>query len=148
MEELKIEELLSEYSEKAKSLMSDEGKVEEVLSAAEERLKEIPTVGEKVAQLPLMFSMIRSYITKEYTEVSPKVVVSMVGAFLYLIKGKDLIPDKIPVLGLVDDVAVIALAFKLNENELNAYKAWRDEKANIVSRDVEEAVTEVIDSED
>ena len=148
MEELKIEELLSEYSEKAKSLMSDEGKVEEVLSAAEERLKEIPTVGEKVAQLPLMFSMIRSYITKEYTEVSPKVVVSMVGAFLYLIKGKDLIPDKIPVLGLVDDVAVIALAFKLNENELNAYKAWRDEKANVVSRDVEEAVTEVIDSED
>ena len=148
MEELKIEELLSEYSEKAKSLMSDEGKVEEVLSAAEERLKEIPTIGEKVAQLPLMFSMIRSYITKEYTEVSPKVVVSMVGAFLYLIKGKDLIPDKIPVLGLVDDVAVIALAFKLNENELNAYKAWRDEKANVVSRDVEEAVTEVIDSED
>ena len=148
MEELKIEELLSEYSEKAKSLMSDEGKVEEVLSAAEERLKEIPTIGEKVAQLPLMFSMIRSYITKEYTEVSPKVVVSMVGAFLYLIKGKDLIPDKIPVLGLVDDVAVIALAFKLNENELNAYKAWRDEKANVVSRDVEEAVTEVVDSED
>ena len=127
MEELKIEELLSEYSEKAKSLMSDEGKVEEVLSAAEERLKEIPTVGEKVAQLPLMFSMIRSYITKEYTEVSPKVVVSMVGAFLYLIKGKDLIPDKIPVLGLVDDVAVIALAFKLNENELNAYSQWRSD---------------------
>ena len=147
MEEIKIEELLGQYSEKAKDLLSDEGKVEEVLNAAEAKLKEIPNVGDQIAKLPLMFSMIRSYVTKEYTEVSPKVVASVAGAFLYLIKGKDLIPDKIPVLGIVDDLAVIALALKLNEKEVDAYGAWREEKQNTISREVVEPEVEETETE-
>jgi uncharacterized membrane protein YkvA (DUF1232 family) len=128
MDELKVNELLGEYAGKAKDLLSEEGKVEEVLEAAEKTLSEIPTIGDKVAKLPLMFSMIRSYVTKEYTDVSPKVVASMVGAFLYLISRKDLIPDKIPVIGMADDVGILALAIKLNENELNTYSAWRESR--------------------
>ena len=138
MDELKVEELLGECSAKAKDLLSEEGKVEEVLKSAEKTLSEIPGVGDKIAKLPLMFSMIRSYVTKEYTDVSPKVVASMVGAFLYLVSGKDLIPDKIPVIGLADDLGVLALALKLNESELNTYSAWREAKNNTVASETEE----------
>lgn len=134
-EEKKFEELLGSYSEKAKDMLSEEGKVEEILKKAEETLAAIPNVGDKAAKLPLMFSMIRSYITKEYTEVSPKVVASMVGAFIYLVSRKDLIPDKIPVLGLADDLGVLALALELNKPELDAYSAWRDNRKNTVTRE-------------
>ena len=74
-----------------------------------------------------MISMIRSYITKEYTEVSPKVIATLVAAIIYLLKGKDLIPDNIPVLGYADDIAIFAAAFMLDEPELNAYAQWRTE---------------------
>ena len=73
-----------------------------------------------------MVSMVKSYITKEYTEVSPKVVASLVSAFLYLLTKKDLIRDDIPVQRYADDLAVVALAVKLNEPEIEAFKAWRE----------------------
>ncbi len=124
----KIQELLNESSSKVEAIMKDTAALENILQSAEKQLNNIPGIGEYAAKLPLMFSMIRSYIAKEYTEVSPKVVVSMVGALVYMLKGKDLIPDKIPVIGAVDDIAVLALALQLNTVELEAYSKWREEK--------------------
>ena len=74
-----------------------------------------------------MISMIRSYITREYTTVSPKVIITLVAAIIYLLKGKDLIPDDIPVVGYADDIAVFAAAFLIDEPELSAYAQWRAE---------------------
>ena len=124
----KIQELLDESAAKVEGIMKDTAALENILQSAEKKLAEIPGVGEYAAKLPLMFSMIRSYIAKEYTEVSPKVVVSMVGALVYMLKGKDLIPDKIPVIGIVDDLAVVGLALQVNSAELETYAKWREEK--------------------
>ena len=124
----KIQELLNESSAKVEAIMKDTAALENILQSAEQKLKDIPGIGQYAANLPLMLSMIRSYIAKEYTEVSPKVVVSMVGALVYMLKGKDLIPDKIPVIGAVDDLAVLGLALQVNAAELEAYKKWREEK--------------------
>ena len=128
----KIQELLNESSSKVESIMKDTAALENILQSAEQKLKDIPGVGQYAAKLPLMLSMIRSYMAKEYTEVSPKVVVSMVGALVYMLKGKDLIPDKFPVIGAVDDLAVLGLCLQLNDKELSAYANWRQEKDNEV----------------
>ena len=50
----------------------------------------------------------------------------MVGAFLYVVKDKDLISDNIPIVGRADDIAVVGLALKFVEPEVKAYKAWRE----------------------
>ena len=131
----KIKELLDESSAKVESIMKDTAALENILQSAEAKLSQIPNVGQYAAKLPLMLSMIRSYIAKEYTEVSPKVVASMFGAFIYLVSRKDLIPDKIPVLGMADDLGVLALALELNKPELDAYSAWRDNRKNTVTRE-------------
>lgn len=128
----KIQELLNESSSKVESIMKDTAALENILQSAEQKLKDIPGVGQYAAKLPLMLSMIRSYMAKEYTEVSPKVVVSMVGALVYMLKGKDLIPDKFPLIGAVDDLAVLGLCLQLNDKEFSAYANWRQEKDNEV----------------
>ena len=87
--------------------------------------------GDALSRVPLMISMIRSYITKEYTAVSPKVIVTLVCAIIYLLKGKDLIPDHLPVVGYADDLAVFAAAFLIDEPELNAYSQWREENGKV-----------------
>ena len=116
----KAKEALGGFTAQAQEMLKDGSKVESALQALEAKMKEIPTVGEGLSKLPLMISMIRGYITKEYTDVSPKVIASMLCAVLYLLKGKDLIKDSIPVVGYLDDIAVTAAAFKLSENELAA----------------------------
>ena len=124
----KAKEVLNGFSAQAEAMMKEDSKLEEVLKLTEERLKDIPKVGESVSRLPLMLSMIRSYIAKEYTNVSPKVIVSMVSALIYLLKGKDLIPDKTPLIGYADDIAVTGMALKLVEKELDEYAVWREQK--------------------
>ena len=128
----KAKEILSGFANQAEELLKDPAKVEELLQQLENKMKEIPTVGEYVSRLPLMVSMIRAYIRKEYTVVSPKVIVTMVAAVIYLLLGKDLIPDKTPIVGYADDLAVFVAAFALVDPELNAYAQWREETKPVV----------------
>jgi uncharacterized membrane protein YkvA (DUF1232 family)/predicted RNA-binding Zn-ribbon protein involved in translation (DUF1610 family) len=123
-----FEEMLKGSAAKAEDYLKNPEGLEAALQKLETTMKNIPYVGKDASRLPLMISMIRSYITQEYTEVSPKVVTSMVGLVLYLLKKKDLIPDNIPLIGKLDDLAAIALVLKLNEPELKAYAKWRDSK--------------------
>ena len=116
----------------AQELLQNPSKVDELLKQMEEKLPEIPVGGDVLKDVPLMIAMVKGYITKQYTQVSGKVIATMIAAFLYLVKKKDLIPDNIPILGLVDDLAVLGAALKFCDPELKAYKAWRDgEQENV-----------------
>jgi uncharacterized membrane protein YkvA (DUF1232 family) len=99
--------------------------VDEILVDLEEKLKAVPDIGQTLSNLPLMIAMIKAWITKEYTVVSPKVIATLVAAVVYLLKKKDLISDNIPLIGIADDLAVLGLALKLSEPELNAFAEWR-----------------------
>ena len=112
--------------DEAKALIDDPEKMSAFIGDLEGKVKELPsTVVDSLKRLPTMISLVKSYITKEYPEVSPKVIASVVSALLYLVSKKDLIRDDIPIIGLADDVAVIALALKLNESELDAFETWQ-----------------------
>ncbi len=124
----KAKEALAGFTDQAEQLIKDPNKLEELLQQFEAKIKEIPVAGDALSRIPLMISMIRSYIKKEYTAVSPKVIVSLVAAVIYLVVGKDLIPDNVPVVGYADDLAVFAAAFLMDEPELAAYSQWRAER--------------------
>ena len=119
------QELLDNGVEEAEEVIQNPSKVDEILLQLEAKLKEVPAIGSTLADLPLMISMVKAWIKKEYTEVSPKVIACLVGAVIYLLKKKDLISDSIPIVGIVDDIAVLGLALKLSEPELNAFAEWR-----------------------
>ena len=124
-------ELLDKGVEEAEEVIQNPSKVDEILLRLEAKLKEVPAIGSTLADLPLMISMVKAWIKKEYTEVSPKVIACLVGAVIYLLKKKDLISDSIPIVGIVDDIAVLGLALKLSEPELKAYAEWRDGKDTV-----------------
>ena len=124
----KAKEAIAGFTAQAEELLKNPPKLEALLQQLEEKIKEVPVAGDALSRVPLMVSMIRSYITREYTEVSPKVIVTLVAAIIYLLKGKDLIPDNIPVVGYADDLAVFAAAFLIDEQELSAYSQWREDQ--------------------
>ena len=117
--------ILDQAVGEAKGFIDDPSKLDGLMTELEAKLKGVPAIGETVSELPVMVSMVKSWIKKEY-QVSPKVLAIMVGAFLYLVKKKDLIPDNIPVIGIADDVAVLGLALKLVSADVQAYKTWKN----------------------
>lgn len=114
----------SEIAE-AEEILNNPSKVDDILLRLEEKLQAVPVIGSTLSDLPLMIAMIKAWIKKEYTVVSPKVIACLIGAVLYLIKRKDLISDSIPIVGYIDDLAVMGLALKLSEKELQAFSEWR-----------------------
>ena len=119
------QELLNKGISEAQDVIQNPSRVDDLLIQLEEKLKSVPAIGETLSDLPLMIAMVKAWIKKEYTVVSPKVIACLVGGILYLLKKKDLIPDSIPVLGIADDLAVMGLALKLSEPELKAFSEWR-----------------------
>ncbi len=119
------QELLNKGASEAQELIKDPSKVDDLLMELEEKLKTVPMIGDTLSDLPLMIAMVKAWIKKEYTVVSPKVIACLAGAILYLLKKKDLISDSIPILGIADDLAVMGLALKLSEQELKAFSEWR-----------------------
>ena len=107
----KAKEIIEGGIAQAQELINDPAKVDELIAQVQQQLQNLPdTFKTAAANVPLMIDMVKAYMTQEYTEVSPKVVASLVATFLYLLKGKDLIPDNVPVLGIADDLAVPASA--------------------------------------
>ena len=123
---MKPEDILQLFTGKAADFIGNPARLDDLLRQAEEKLRTIPNIGETLSGLPVVIAMVKSWITKEY-EVQPKVLATIVAAFLYLVKKKDIIPDNIPVVGMTDDLAILGLAMKFVEPEVNAYRAWRDQ---------------------
>ncbi len=117
-----FQETLNKAVAEAGDFINNPSRMDALLSELEAKMKQIPLIGESVSELPVMVAMVKSWIKKEYP-VSYKVLATMVGAFIYLIKKNDLISDKIPVVGVADDIAVLGLALKIVRPDVEAYKA-------------------------
>lgn len=64
---------------------------------------------------------------------------AIVAGLIYFVSPLDAIPDFIPGLGLVDDLAVLAWVMKTWGGELEAFRTWRDAQ----DRETREAIAKL-----
>lgn len=128
-DEEKINKKLKRKEKMAKILIASEQKMDEFLLKLEEELKTLPQ-GEKIANIPVFVSMIKSYIKKEYTAFPMNTIVSIVALLLYWVSPVDIIPDKIPILGKADDIYALTIVLRGVEKDVVAYKAWKNGEIN------------------
>jgi len=72
-----------------------------------------------------MWNLLIDYWNKKYIDVPWKTIAAIVGALIYFISPVDVIPDFIPVVGYLDDAAVIGFALKMIEKDLSEYRKWK-----------------------
>lgn len=125
----KAKEILDGGLDKANEILKNNEQINKLMEEVQTKVDKIPLLRDAIKDLPVMVSMVKSYAKKEYTTVSPKVIATIVSAFVYLIKKKDFISDSIPILGQLDDIAVVALALKFIEPELKDFLNWKNTAA-------------------
>jgi len=136
MEQILTEEqakkLLEDGYAKSEVILKDEDKLERLFQRLEKKLKIVPIVGDKLADIPIMASLIKSYIKKEYTDIPIGTIIAVVSALVYFVSPIDFIPDSVPGAGYVDDGVVIAICLKMVDSDLAEYKKWREDNGKVL----------------
>lgn len=127
-----IEEEFSKGYDKAEEMLNDEDKMERLFQRLEKKLKKIPALGDKLAVVPQMFSLVRSYYKKEYTDVPLGSILGCISALIYFVSVLDLIPDGLPIVGLLDDAAVVVVCWNCVKSDIEDYLAWRDRNGKTI----------------
>jgi len=82
--------------------------------------------GKLLKDFQLLVRLLKASVSGAYTGLSVHKLVTIVAAMLYLISPLDAIPDFIPVVGYVDDAAVIAWVLKSIAEELKDFRMWEE----------------------
>ena len=127
IDEEKAAEFYEKNSAEAEDILKNEDKMERFLQKLEQKLKTVPVAGNALAYVPLMMSLVRSYVKEEYTEPPITSMISIVVALIYFLSPIDLIPDTIPVAGYMDDAVVVSGCLALVRTDLEDYRIWRKE---------------------
>ena len=73
----------------------------------------------------VMFGMLKDYRKGLYTNVPWFTIAAIAFGFLYILNPFDIIPDFIPGLGYIDDMAVFTFGLRFIESDLHNYLDWK-----------------------
>lgn len=126
-----LNELEKGYST-AEKLLGDQDALERFLQRLERKLRRVPVAGNTLASIPVLASLIKSYIKKEYTDIPIGSIIAIISALVYFVSPIDFIPDFIPGIGHIDDAAVIAICLKLVETDVEEFTNWRKAHGKVI----------------
>lgn len=72
--------------------------------------------------------LVKAYSNGSYRAVSNKSLLIGVGVLIYLVTPIDIIPDFIPVLGMLDDISLMAWFIDAFEKEITNFRQWEANK--------------------
>ncbi len=78
-----------------------------------------------VEDAQLLIAVVKDYWTGKYRKLPWGTLAAIVFTLIYVLDPLDLVPDVLPIIGEVDDAAVVAACLYLVERDLLAYKQWK-----------------------
>ena len=109
----------------AERIANNKEAFDKLLKNIEATLKKIPAIGNLLSDIPLLVSLVKSYIIGDYKEVPYNSIVAAIATLLYVVTPIDIIPDAIPGIGYTDDAMAVAFCIKMIHDDLEKFKAWR-----------------------
>jgi uncharacterized membrane protein YkvA (DUF1232 family) len=73
----------------------------------------------------LLLDVVKDYWRGRYRQVPFGTIGAAVFTLIYVLNPLDLVPDVLPLIGQIDDAAVVAACLLLIERDLHSYSAWR-----------------------
>lgn len=136
-EEKAKEELEKRYNQ-AKEILDDDEKVDGFLENTEKKLKTVPKLGDKLSMIPMLMMLVKDYVKKYYTEFPSGTMLAIVAALIYFLSPADLVSDIVPILGFVDDAAILGKCLDFAKDDLKKYNKWKYGKEELEVKTLED----------
>jgi uncharacterized membrane protein YkvA (DUF1232 family) len=110
----------------AKLCLAGSGGLRSLFEQAARKAASLPRqpFNENWADVQTMLRLVRAYERGQYQQVSNDALLWIVAALNYLVDPFDLIPDKIPFLGFVDDATVVEFVVDKTRQTLDDFMIW------------------------
>jgi len=103
--------------------------------SGDNKFKQVFDVGRTLVRL------VRNYVSGEYRQIDTGTIVSALGVLLYTLSPVDLVPDFIPVVGFLDDLALISWFIEKFQGEILRFREWEETHAAQETNDIPAAST-------
>ncbi len=115
---------------KATSLIENNQRLKQLFDNSKEKLSEIDvsTVSSSklVIRLKVFLRMVKAYAKGSYRDIETKNILLMLAALIYFVTPLDLVPDFIPITGLLDDFTVVLWVYNKLQEEIDKFIAWEE----------------------
>jgi uncharacterized membrane protein YkvA (DUF1232 family) len=74
----------------------------------------------------LLSALIKDWRAGRYRQAMYGTIAAAAFALIYVINPFDIVPDVLPIIGAVDDAAVIGACLMLIERDLRQYRGWKE----------------------
>jgi uncharacterized membrane protein YkvA (DUF1232 family) len=110
----------------AKSCVDDRDRLETLFNEASRKAATVPkdSFKEYWPYLQTMLRLVRAHHREEYDRAAHDSLLWIVAALNYLVDPFDLIPDKTPFLGFIDDAAVVEFVVDRTRQTLDDFMTW------------------------
>ncbi|MEL6615673.1 MAG: YkvA family protein [Bacteroidota bacterium] len=113
------------FRRRAERDAQEPGRLRALAETATEKAREhSDQIGSLRSDIPALLRVVKAYARGEYRAIPWRSLVTLVAGLVYFVAPVDMIPDFIPVVGYIDDAAVIALAIRSVRRDLDAFEAW------------------------
>lgn len=109
----------------AEKVMENQEKIEKIASNG--------TLSKFFDDIKLYFKMLGDIFTGKYKKIPVGTIAAIVGTLLYVLSPVDLIPDFIPVIGYLDDAAILAACLNFTRFDVEEYKKEKEEDTKEIS---------------
>ncbi|MGL4319081.1 MAG: YkvA family protein [Pseudomonas sp.] len=123
-----IPENLTRYLALAQRLLA-RGRLPSLLLAVSRKMRlQQGQVGRLRGDIGLLLGLCLAWWRGEYRALGSQALLSIVAGLLYFLIPLDAVPDWLPGVGLLDDLAVLAWVLRTWDAELQAYRVWREQR--------------------
>jgi len=101
-------------------------KVHDKADEIKKQFSEGSQLSKYIEEAKLLLGIVNDYWNGSYREIPFFSLAAIVVTLLYVLNPFDLIPDFIPVIGQIDDMAVFGVCLLLITHDLHQYKVWKE----------------------
>lgn len=110
----------------AAAYLKNPARLSRLLSRAQEKARQNP--GSHLSaireQLALPGRMLKAWTTGDYREIPWRSLLLITAAMIYFLMPVDMMPDLLPLLGYVDDLALLGWTLEQVRGDLERFRAW------------------------
>jgi uncharacterized membrane protein YkvA (DUF1232 family) len=94
----------------------------------EEKIKTVCRKGilkRYLGDIVTLITLLNDYVRGNYKKIPFKIIAAIAFTLVYILNPVDLIPDVLPFVGQLDDLAVLTVCLTLIEDDLTEYEVWK-----------------------